>query len=229
MNPMDHKISNYRDGRLSPEDIAQGKHRADVGGMWDELGTLQFNFLLEQGLEPSHKFLDIGCGCLRGGLHIIRFLDPGHYYGIDIDSTLLAAGMEELRVAGIADKEPHLLASDRFGVSAFAAQFDLALAFSVFTHLPMNGILRCMAEVSHSLRPKGRFFATYFEAPQSLALHEITQSGGNVVSSFDRDPYHYSREELTWMAQHSGLACRFVSEFDCHPRGQKMCELSLRQ
>ncbi len=40
-----------------------------VGGMWEEIGRLQFVFLVEKGLQPHHEMLDIGCGTLRGGRH----------------------------------------------------------------------------------------------------------------------------------------------------------------
>jgi hypothetical protein len=35
-------------------------HREAVGGLWDELGVLQFDFLLSKGLEAHHKVLDLG-------------------------------------------------------------------------------------------------------------------------------------------------------------------------
>ncbi len=38
-----------------------------VGGLWDEIGQLQFDFLRAKGLLPRHKLLDFGCGSLRGG------------------------------------------------------------------------------------------------------------------------------------------------------------------
>ena len=38
-----------------------------IGGLWDEMGKHQFEFLQSKGLEPQHKLLDIGCGSLRGG------------------------------------------------------------------------------------------------------------------------------------------------------------------
>ncbi len=31
--------------------------------------------LLSEGITPSSKVLDIGCGCLRGGYWLIHFLD----------------------------------------------------------------------------------------------------------------------------------------------------------
>jgi hypothetical protein len=43
--------------QLSSEDIAAKTHRDFVGGLWDELGQLQFDFLKQHGL-PQHKLLD---------------------------------------------------------------------------------------------------------------------------------------------------------------------------
>lgn len=63
-----------------------------VGGMWKEIGRLQFDFLVAHGLAPSHLLLDMGCGTLRGGLHFIRYLEPGHYWGVDKGRDLLGRG-----------------------------------------------------------------------------------------------------------------------------------------
>jgi len=37
-------------------------HRSYVGGQWDVLGKLQFEFLLQRGLRPDDILLDIACG-----------------------------------------------------------------------------------------------------------------------------------------------------------------------
>ncbi|MGL5080430.1 MAG: hypothetical protein ACRC8A_02975 [Microcoleaceae cyanobacterium] len=55
-----------------------GFHRQFVGGMWDEIGKLQFDFLLANNLKPSSKFLDVGCGALRGGIPFVPYLDKGN-------------------------------------------------------------------------------------------------------------------------------------------------------
>jgi hypothetical protein len=52
-------------------------HRAYVGGLWEEIGRLQFEFLLRQSLAPSDCFLDIAGGSLRGGVHSINFSQTG--------------------------------------------------------------------------------------------------------------------------------------------------------
>ena len=73
-------------------------HREEVGGLWDKIGKLQFNFLKKMGLKPEYYFLDVACGSLRGGIHFIDYLESGHYFGIDKDKELLEAGKNfELR------------------------------------------------------------------------------------------------------------------------------------
>ena len=49
--------------------VDQLGHREYVGGLWDEMGKLQFDFMVSQGLSPEHTMLDIACGALRGGVH----------------------------------------------------------------------------------------------------------------------------------------------------------------
>jgi hypothetical protein len=58
-------------------------HRKAVGGLWDEIGRLQFDYFVSQGLVPHHRLLDLGCGSLRGGVHFIAYLDPDRYSGVD--------------------------------------------------------------------------------------------------------------------------------------------------
>ena len=48
-------------------------HRRAVGGLWDEIGLLQRDFLIDHGLKRNHFLLDIRCGPLRGGVTIIPY------------------------------------------------------------------------------------------------------------------------------------------------------------
>jgi hypothetical protein len=85
-------LSKYYDRDAIAREVAAGKHRETVGGKWDEIGILQFEYLVAKTLRPEHRLLDIGCGCLRGGVHFIRYLDPTNYFGIDVNQSLLDAG-----------------------------------------------------------------------------------------------------------------------------------------
>src|SRR3989449_5135255 len=91
-------ISRYYDKVALEAEVQAGRHREAVGGLWDEIGQLQIDFLVSQGLMPHHRLLDIGCGSLRGGVKMIRYLDVGHYAGVDLHESLINAGYEiELR------------------------------------------------------------------------------------------------------------------------------------
>ena len=56
--------------QLTPDEIAAGEHRAAVGGLWDELGRLQCDFMISAGLLPDHQFIDVGCGACSAAAFI---------------------------------------------------------------------------------------------------------------------------------------------------------------
>ncbi|MGB7539844.1 MAG: hypothetical protein WBM17_14975 [Anaerolineales bacterium] len=91
--------------QLSQDGIASTTHRERVGGLWEEIGHLQFEFNKKRGLLPGHRFLDVGCGCLRGGIHFIQYLNTGKYYVLDINSSLIEAGKTEFASVNCLDNK----------------------------------------------------------------------------------------------------------------------------
>ena len=79
---------------LSKKQLKRGVHSSRVGGRWEKMGRLQLDFLVEHGLTPDSCVLDVGCGALRAGIPLVGYLDPGRYYGIDINESLLEASYE---------------------------------------------------------------------------------------------------------------------------------------
>ncbi len=201
------------------------KHRRLVGGLWDVVGPLQHRFLVDAGLRPEHHLLDVGCGSLRGGVHYVRYLEPGHYCGIDASAELLEAGRGELAAAGLADRGAELAHDASFDVGRFGREFDCAVAVSLFTHLPLNSIMRCLLRVQDVLRPGAAFHATIFENPRGTRnLDELVHpfEGRRPLRSFpDADPYHYGRDALEWLCEGSALELRSIEDWG-HPRGQRM-------
>src|SRR5215469_11012365 len=131
---------------------AEPWHRMQVGGLWEEIGQLQYDFLLAQGLRADHYFLDIACGSLRAGVKLIPYLDSGHYYGIDRDSELLRRGYELELDDEARQKQPVLAQMEDFDFQRLGRQFDFAIAQSLFTHLPVNQITRCLMNAERALR-----------------------------------------------------------------------------
>ena len=111
-------------------------------------------------------------------------------------------------------------------MSRFGIKFDYMLAVSVFTHLYGNHIVRCLAEARKALAPQGQFLATFFSAPNPAHLEPITQQPGDVVTYYDRDPFHYSIEEMTSLAEMAGLKTELIGGWQ-HPRNQWMLAFSL--
>lgn len=211
---------------LTSEEIGKKAHREFVGGLWDELGKLQLEFLIKSGLKPNHKLLDIGCGCLRGGLHYLKYLDVGNYYGLDLNESLIEAGKIEVDEAGLSHKKPNLIVDDAFMVGAFGETFDFMVSVSLFTHLPFNMIVRCLTRVRENLLPHGVYYSTYFQAPTSAYLEPLRQEPGEIVTHYDSDPFHCSVDELAYLAELAGLELSVVGDWG-HPRNQKMAAFRL--
>jgi SAM-dependent methyltransferase len=200
-------------------------HRGLVGGLWDEIGTLQFEFLKNRGLTSSNYILDVGCGSFRVGVHLVDYLDPGHYYGIDISADLMNAGYKrELGPLDLQSKLPrdNLSCNNGFEAGQFGVTFDMAFALSLFTHLPLNHIKVCLSRLANVVRVGGVFYASVFLSPES---HDWTQAlhhaRGGITTHPADDPYHYRMQDLAHCAV--GLPWRFepIGDWD-HPRNQAM-------
>lgn len=160
-------------------------------------------------------------------MRFIRYLDQGNYYGRDVNASLIEAVNKGLTQLGLTSKQPRLLVDDKFRMTRFGVPFDYAIAVSVFTHLPMNHIARCLVEARKVLKPDGKLFATFFEAPSPGHLEPIEHFPGGVTTNFDADPFHYSFFELEWLSEVAGLSVDLVGDWG-HPRDQKMLCFSLK-
>ena len=200
-------------------------HRATVRGndaFWDYLGRLQLDYLVEQGLKPEHYVLDVGCGPLRAGVHFIGYLEPGHYAGVDKRGARLERARDvELPRHGLQDKAPLLLVNEDFEFRKLGETFDYAIAQSVFTHLPVNTIVRCLVEMAKVLNPGGRFYATIYENPHGKLFLDDIQQSETGVSRYDSDLYHYDLDALRFACEGTGLSFEYEGDW-AHPNNQKM-------
>lgn len=219
-------ISNYYNLKGIASRVAAQKHRAIIGGLWDEVGSLQFRYLVEDGLTPEMRLLDIGCGCLRGGIHFVEHLAPGHYYGLDMSQALLDAGYDvELAQLGLQERLPrsNLFCTSDFDMSAIDQQVDAAIALSVFTHLPLNHVRMCLARLAGVMKVGGKFYATVFTIPESADWTvPLEHNPGGVVTHPIQDPYHYRPEDMDHACSGLGWEVERLVDWN-HPRNQKMC------
>lgn len=207
--------------------VQAGEHRAAIGGLWDDMGRRQLEFLIGAGLRPQHRLLDVGCGSLRLGAAAIPYLDPERYFGTDLSQALMDAGWSrELDDAGrLRAPRSHLHQTEDFDFDFLPEPVDVAIAQSVFTHLPLNHLRRCLARLAPRMREGGTFFVTYFELPSETdrfsPLTHTGPSGETVVTHDHKDPFHYSVEDLAWAARGTPWRLRRIGDWG-HPRGQFM-------
>jgi cyclopropane fatty-acyl-phospholipid synthase-like methyltransferase len=188
--------------------------QAAIGGMWEQIGQLQFDFLLQQGLQPHHHMLDIGCGTLRGGRHFINHLEPGHYTGMDLSPKAIEAGRTLLRNENLEHKTPTLLASRNRDLKFHelaGRRFDFILAQSVFSHLRTEDIRECFQHIASVMNPGAAFYFTFNQADHN---HRTGLKD-----------FAYTYEHIEQLANSEGHTLTNLSEHYPHPRQQTMIRL----
>ncbi len=124
-------------------------------------------------LQPSDRVLDIGCGIGRMARPLMGYLDTGSYDGFDVDRDAIGWCRRRYRrhhnarfqVADLFNARYNPNGAHRADEYRFPyedAQFDLAFATSVFTHLLPDTADHYIAEASRTLKLGGRFFITCF-------------------------------------------------------------------
>jgi SAM-dependent methyltransferase len=202
-------VSYYR--AVMKADAARS-HEAAVGShtheSWLKLGRMQFDYLRGHGLKTADRMLEIGCGNLRAGHLFIGYLEPGHYYGIDISPDILFAAQQTVARFGLQDKLPHLaLVRDlRFGFLP-DGYFDVVHAHSVFSHSPLGVIDECLANVGRVMAP-GALFDFTFDRTEG-AEHQVL-----------REDFYYRAETLIALAERHGLAAKLMDDWEELPHEQ---------
>ena len=180
-------------------------------------GPHQLQFMRDRGLEPHHCLLDIGCGSLRGGVHYIRYLDPGNYLGFDKEPALVKAGVEAELGRSLADqKRPELVTNGSFDFAAFTRCPDFSIAQSLFSHLAAHDASRCLENLSHFTRERDhRLYATFF----------VGDSRKNATRSHAHGTYMYDPAEFAAIGEAAGWNARYIGVWTT-ARGQHMMEFS---
>jgi hypothetical protein len=203
---------------LTPRMIPEGAiglaligHRDYVGGMWETMGKLQFDFMVSRGLEPQHVLLDIACGSLRAGRHFIRYLEADKYLGIEKEGRLIRRGVSnELPRDLVAQKHPEFVVSGGFAFERFSKQADFSLAQSLFTHLSPSDVELCLVKLRANVGEGHAFYATF-------APGRAHEEG----SSHARASFHYSADQLSEMGRKLGWRPGHIGDW-AHPRQQIM-------
>ncbi len=151
---------------------------------------------------------------------MIPYLQPAHYLGIEKESGLVKAGLEnELGPALKEEKKPDIVISDSFEFEKLKQSADFAIAQSLFTHLPPRLITMCFKRLYPYLKDDGVFYATYFETdwkvknPKKLHAHAI---------------FTYTRKQMIDFGGQNGFFANYIGNWN-HPRKQVIVEYKKAQ
>jgi hypothetical protein len=162
--------------------------------IFEEAGRKTLMLMINEGLTPQAKVLDIGCGCLRTGYWLIHLLQKGYYYGIEPNIQMLEAGRHQILEAEILDlKKPQFSTNSEFCFSIFATQFNMYLARSIWTHASKLQIKLMLDGFLNTAEKNAVFLSSYIEAkdPRSeyfgeewIGKSHCSQTPGMVRHSF---------------------------------------------
>jgi SAM-dependent methyltransferase len=154
----------FRSLELSEQEIHTRAYESYLYGSreaWVGHGSFQLFFLKMMGMRPTDTLLDIGCGPLRGGIHVIRYLDEGHYYGVDFNESFIRAAKRQIEIEGLGSKEPMLQVIGDAALDGVAGRYKFALAFSVLNHCNPEQRRRFIERVPERLEDNGRLYVTH--------------------------------------------------------------------
>lgn len=194
---------------------SQGVHLGCPARLFVEGGRRQLMLLLDEGLEPDSKVLDIGCGSLRAGYWLIHFLDPGRYFGIEPDPAMLAGGLNRILEPGLAaEKKPRFDGNAELDFSPFGEKFSFFLARSVWTHAPKSAILRMLDGFVEHAAPNAVFLASFLPASR-LRRDDYLGEGWIFEKSAPPGVCGMLRHSFAWIASacsQRGLDVRKVAD-----------------
>ena len=202
--------------RSQPPSEEGGWHRVVPGGHWVEGGRMGFRVAAREGLQPADSVLDVGCGSLSTGRHLLQFLDAGRYWGFDVNQALDSGRRHAWSCRGSACRPTTAsICSIRNSISqALRRGFDLRFPRGSSRVCRSNRIARCIAAVTQRLAPDGRFYATWFENPDPRNFDPIDRGGFTTFP--DAEPYHYPFEMLASICDAIGARAERVEPAHRH-------------
>jgi len=169
-------------------------------------GREQFIYLLESGLNPHSKVVDIGCGVLRAGFWLLHFLNSNCYFGIEPHKGRLDKGKEFFLSPELLElKQPRFDYNASFNTSVFGEKFDFFLAYSIWTHASKMQISLTLDSFSRDASDHAVFLTTYLPAGNDKPDYLGNQWMGTSHESEIPGCIHHSLQWIFQACEERGL------------------------
>lgn len=182
------------DQEISIDEFLMEEHHRYYGGPWC-MGRFIFEKMVERGLQPASRVLDLGCGAGRVGIWLLPYLEPGNYCGIDVHlRSLEAFSRYEIPFHGLWDRRPRLVLDGEFNFEAFGQTFDVVCDYSVTAHLTPDQQVHAYGRIAKVLVPGGRVMLNH---AVQLTPDAIADCGFEVTHTGTAD-YALMRDSAKW-------------------------------
>ncbi len=163
----------FQDRRVTLDQILAVRNTTTkCRGLWDwERGEYYVDLMLRNGAEPTHTFLDIGCGYGRITIPLLKkIVGSGSYVGTEISRRRLALANEWIAREQLTDKNCKLICSKDNSLPFLAnASVDIAMALSVFNHMPDKELDELLLGTARALKGGGLLFCYYLSDTDTIA------------------------------------------------------------
>jgi hypothetical protein len=110
--------------------------------------------LIEVGLKPQHLCVEYGCGSLWAAEPVLRYLQPGRYYGLDLTDQFYEFGRQRIGSL-LAEKQARLAVISPESLRAVAAlQPDFIFSRKVLAHVKVDALPRYLANIASLMSPQ---------------------------------------------------------------------------
>ncbi len=174
----------------------------------------RLGMLIQHGLTPDSRVLDIGCGTGQMGDSLQGYLsEKGAYYGTDIGAEAIAFCHERFNTPHFVFRRGEMT---RVPFDATDGPFDLAIFFSVFTHTFIDESALLLAEAKRLLGPNGCVMVDIIVSPL------VERGSGN------RGEMVLNREHFFRIAGILGFAPEVIGRWPWNPHAERLMLLLRR-
>ncbi len=113
------------------------------------------------GMRENSHVLDVGCGPGRAGRHLIEFLEPNNYYGVDYNADFIKAARRMAEKHNLDVKNPVFEVVQDFRLDHIDRVFDFAIVFSVLNHCDVEQRNAFFRMIPKPLRKGGKVYITH--------------------------------------------------------------------
>jgi ubiquinone/menaquinone biosynthesis C-methylase UbiE len=127
-----------------------------IGGNYQAFGIVQRELLIQHGLQPNHRLIDVGCGSGRLASALKDYL-AGDYLGTDVVPELLEYARKRC------PPQWRFELAEELAIPEASAAADMVCFFSVFTHLLHEQSFEYLMEAVRVLKPGGKIIFSFLE------------------------------------------------------------------